>query len=42
MGQLLFGFLGDYWGRKKVYGIEATLLTLGACLEEVSKEKIKT
>ena len=42
IGQLVFDFLGDYWGRKKVYGIEATMFSLGACLEEVSKEKIKT
>ena len=30
LGQLVFGYLGDVWGRKKVYGIEATLLSLGA------------
>ena len=36
IGQLLFGFLGDYWGRKKIYGIEATLLTLGALFSALS------
>ncbi|BDC18580.1 MFS transporter [Acidianus sp. HS-5] len=36
VGQLLFGFLGDYWGRKKVYGVEATLLSLGAFLSAFS------
>jgi PHS family inorganic phosphate transporter-like MFS transporter len=36
IGQLLFGFLGDYWGRKKVYGVEATLLTLGAFFSALS------
>jgi len=30
IGQLLFGRIADVWGRKKVYGVEATLLTLGA------------
>lgn len=32
LGQLVFGYLGDRWGRKKVYGIEASLLSLGALL----------
>ncbi|BFH72762.1 MFS transporter [Sulfurisphaera javensis] len=30
LGQLLFGYLGDRLGRKKVYGVEAALLTFGA------------
>ena len=32
LGQLIFGFLGDMLGRKSVYGIEASLLTIGALL----------
>ena len=32
VGQLLFGRIADVWGRKKVYGVEATLLTVGAIL----------
>ncbi|MFP3233696.1 MAG: MFS transporter [Sulfolobaceae archaeon] len=32
LGQLIFGFLGDKLGRKSVYGIEASLLTIGALL----------
>lgn len=32
LGQLLFGFLGDRIGRKTVYGVEASLLALGAFL----------
>jgi len=36
LGQLLFGYLGDIWGRKKVYGIEATILSLGAFLSALS------
>ncbi|WP_246252876.1 MFS transporter [Acidianus brierleyi] len=32
LGQLTFGFLADKFGRKSVYGIEATLLALGALL----------
>lgn len=32
LGQLVFGFLGDRIGRKSIYGIEATLMTLGALL----------
>lgn len=30
LGQLFFGALGDILGRKKIYGIEATILSLGA------------
>jgi PHS family inorganic phosphate transporter-like MFS transporter len=32
IGELIFGFLGDKLGRKTVYGIEASLLTIGALL----------
>jgi len=32
LGQLIFGFLGDKLGRKSVYGVEASLLTIGAFL----------
>ncbi|QGR20057.1 MFS transporter [Stygiolobus azoricus] len=32
LGQLIFGFLGDKLGRKSVYGVEASLLTIGALL----------
>lgn len=30
VGQLVFGAIGDLMGRKKVYGIEASILSLGA------------
>jgi Arabinose efflux permease len=30
LGQLIFGRIADVWGRKKVYGVEAALLSLGA------------
>ncbi|MFP3218422.1 MAG: MFS transporter [Acidianus sp.] len=40
LGQIVFGFLGDYWGRKKVYGVEATLLTIGAFLSALSPNLI--
>ncbi|EZQ02031.1 MFS transporter [Candidatus Acidianus copahuensis] len=36
IGQLLFGFLADRIGRKKVYGVEASLLTAGAFLSGLS------
>jgi PHS family inorganic phosphate transporter-like MFS transporter len=36
IGQLFFGFLGDYWGRKKVYGVEANILSIGALLSALS------
>jgi len=36
IGQLIFGRIADVWGRKKVYGVEATLLTLGALLSTFS------
>ncbi|BCU69372.1 MFS transporter [Stygiolobus caldivivus] len=36
LGQLIFGFLGDKLGRKSVYGIEASLLTIGALLSAFS------
>jgi PHS family inorganic phosphate transporter-like MFS transporter len=36
IGQLLFGFLGDIMGRKTVYGVEATLMALGALLSAFS------
>ena len=35
-GQLLFGFIADRWGRKKVYGVEASLLSLGALLSALA------
>lgn len=35
-GQLLFGFLGDRLGRKRLYGVEAAILTLGAILSAAS------
>ncbi len=35
-GQLTFGIIADRFGRKKVYGIEATILALGAILSAVS------
>lgn len=40
IGQLFFGLLGDYWGRKKVYGIEATILSIGALLSALSPNLI--
>ncbi|MCI2414449.1 MAG: MFS transporter [Candidatus Aramenus sp.] len=36
LGQLVFGFLADKLGRKAVYGVEASLLTLGAFLSALS------
>jgi PHS family inorganic phosphate transporter-like MFS transporter len=36
IGQLLFGRLADIFGRKKVYGIEATILAIGAILSAFS------
>lgn len=36
VGQLLFGRIADVWGRKKVYGVEATLLMVGAILSAFS------
>jgi Arabinose efflux permease len=36
VGQLFFGVLGDLIGRKKVYGVEASLLTAGAILSALS------
>ncbi|MEM0293838.1 MAG: MFS transporter [Saccharolobus sp.] len=35
-GQLLFGYLGDRLGRKRVYGVEATLMAIGAILSAFS------
>ncbi|AWS00151.1 MFS transporter [Metallosphaera hakonensis] len=35
-GQLIFGVLGDFVGRKTVYGIEASLLAAGAALSAFS------
>ena len=36
IGQLLFGALADRFGRKSVYGTEATLMAIGALLSAVS------
>ncbi|MGC8497505.1 MAG: MFS transporter [Thermoplasmata archaeon] len=36
LGQLIFGRLADIFGRKKVYGIEATILAIGAILSAFS------
>jgi PHS family inorganic phosphate transporter-like MFS transporter len=36
VGQLLFGFIADRVGRKTVYGVEASLLALGAILSALS------
>ncbi len=36
IGQLVFGFLGDRIGRKTVYGVEATILAVGAVLSAAS------
>ncbi|MEM3670290.1 MAG: MFS transporter [Thermoprotei archaeon] len=35
-GQLLFGFVADKIGRKTVYGVEATILAVGALLSALS------
>ena len=35
-GQLLFGYLGDRIGRKAIYGVEATILSLGALLSALA------
>ncbi len=35
-GQLVFGFLADKLGRKAVYGVEASILSLGAFLSALS------
>jgi len=36
IGQLVFGFLGDRVGRKRVYGVEALLMMFGAILSAMS------
>jgi len=36
IGQLMFGRIADVWGRKKVYGVEAALLSLGALFSAFS------
>ncbi|WP_373468495.1 MFS transporter [Acidianus infernus] len=36
LGQIIFGILGDKIGRKKVYGVEASLLSAGAFLSAFS------
>ncbi|MFP3399734.1 MFS transporter [Acidianus sp.] len=36
LGQIVFGILGDKIGRKKVYGVEASLLSAGALLSAFS------
>jgi len=36
IGPLVFGFLGDKIGRKAIYGIEATLMAVGALLSAIS------
>ena len=36
IGQLLFGLLGDYWGRKRIYGVEAVLMVVGALLSALA------
>ncbi|MEM0272852.1 MAG: MFS transporter [Thermoprotei archaeon] len=36
VGQLLFGFIADRIGRKAVYGVEASILTVGAFLSAFS------
>ncbi|WP_291998609.1 MFS transporter, partial [Caldivirga sp.] len=28
IGQVLFGWLADYWGRKRIYGVEAVLMVV--------------
>lgn len=40
IGQLLFGFLGDKIGRKVIYGVEATILSVGAILSALSPNLI--
>ncbi|MCY0860008.1 MAG: MFS transporter [Sulfolobaceae archaeon] len=40
VGQLVFGAIGDLMGRKKVYGIEASILSLGALLSAFSPNLI--
>ena len=36
IGQVLFGWLADYWGRKRVYGVEASLMATGALLSALA------
>nr|WP_232203816.1 MFS transporter [Caldivirga maquilingensis] len=36
IGQLLFGWLADYWGRKRIYGVEAALMIIGALLSALA------
>ncbi|BDC18942.1 MFS transporter [Acidianus sp. HS-5] len=40
LGQLIFGILGDKLGRKKIYGVEASLLSAGAFLSAFSPNLI--
>lgn len=40
IGQLVFGFLADRLGRKSVYGIEASILAIGAILSALSPNLI--
>ncbi len=40
IGQILFGRIADIFGRKKVYGIEATILAIGAILSAFSTDFI--
>ncbi|WP_414633181.1 MFS transporter [Caldivirga sp. UBA161] len=36
IGQVLFGWLADYWGRRRVYGVEAALMATGALLSALA------